>query len=57
LIQDISSELKAPETPFRATPEKIVFRDYDLNEIYSGTLSLVNCDKVIRRIKFVPPKR
>jgi hypothetical protein len=56
-MKDITSQLKAPETPFRATPDKIVFKDYDLGEIYSGTLSLVNCDKVIRRIKFVPPKR
>ena len=30
--------------------------DYQKGEIYSATLRLINADKVIRRIKYVPPK-
>jgi hypothetical protein len=47
--------MRDPACPFRADPEVILFEDYSLNEIYSISMTLVNSDKVLRRVKFIPP--
>ena len=51
----ITGTMRDPTCPFRADPEVILFEDYSLNEIYSISMTLVNSDKVLRRVKFIPP--
>lgn len=49
--------MNAPISPFRATPAQIVFKDYELGKVYKTLLTFVNTDSVLRRMKYVPPKR
>ena len=49
-------DIKSPENPFVVEPPIVIFRDYQLNNIYEIELKLINRIQLLTNFKHIPPR-